>query len=209
VDRIEALRCAAWASCRAREQTFRARCGPTKPFSGGMKPYRARHEDGRKQTSGSIAVRTNNGVRSCQHSLPSSTGSFARHVWRRCASNTSRRSANGVVGSQIPAKQRGFQMRKTILIAAFAILSTTAYAGPSRGLSLATNEDPTTTLPSTQSADVAAPTPAGAAQPTPAPTPVAAPAQANQPTERAKPRKTQMTPEARVIYELHRHGIYW
>ena len=186
-----------------------ARCGLTKPFSGGTKPYRARHEDGRKRTLGTLAARTNNGVRSCQHSLPSSTASFAGLVWRRCASNTSRRSADGVFGSQIPAKQRGFQMRKAILIAAIAILSTTAYAGPSRGLSVATNEESTTTLPSAQNADVAAPTPAAAAQPTPAPTPAAAPAEASRPTERAKPKKAHMTTEARVIYELHRHGIYW
>jgi hypothetical protein len=101
-------------------------------------------------------------------------------------------------------------MRKTILIAAIAVLSTQAYAGPSRSLSLATNEDPTTTLPTTQKADVAAPAPAAAAQPTPsAPTPASAPAAANKPTEPAKPKKQHMTSEARVIYELHRHGIYW
>jgi hypothetical protein len=100
-------------------------------------------------------------------------------------------------------------MRKAILIAAIAILSTTAYAGPSRGLSVATNEESTTTLPSAQNADVAAPAPAAAAQPTPAPTPAAAPAEASRPTERAKPKKAHMTTEARVIYELHRHGIYW
>jgi hypothetical protein len=94
-------------------------------------------------------------------------------------------------------------MRNTILIAAIAILSTNAYAGPSRGLSLVTNEDPT--LQSTQRADVAAP--AAADQPTP--TCAAAPVQANQPTERAKPKKQHMTTEVRVIYELHRYGIYW
>jgi hypothetical protein len=97
-------------------------------------------------------------------------------------------------------------MRNTILIAAIAVLSTNAYAGPSRGLSLATNEDPT--LQSTQRSDIAAP--AAAAQTTPsAPTCAAAPAEANQPTERAKPKKQHMTTEVRVIYELHRHGIYW
>jgi hypothetical protein len=96
-------------------------------------------------------------------------------------------------------------MRNTILIAAIAILSTNAYAGPSRGLSLATNEEPT--LQSTQRANVAAP--AAAVEPTPsAPTCAAAPVQANQPTERAKPKKQHMTTEVRVIYELHRYGIY-
>jgi hypothetical protein len=100
-------------------------------------------------------------------------------------------------------------MRKAILIAAIAILSTSAYAGPSRGLSVATNEDPATTLPSPQKADVAAPAPAEAAEPTPslAPTPAVAPT--SQPSERPRPKRQHMTTEARVIYELHRHGIYW
>jgi hypothetical protein len=97
-------------------------------------------------------------------------------------------------------------MRNTILIAAIAILSTNAYAGPSRGLSLATKEDPT--LQSTQRTDVAAP--AAAVEPTPsAPTFAAAPVEANRPTERAKPKKQHMMTEVRVIYELHRRGIYW
>jgi hypothetical protein len=98
-------------------------------------------------------------------------------------------------------------MRKAILSAAIAILATTAYAGPSRGLSAAVNENPATTLPSAQCADVAAPTPAVAAQPTPATTPAAAPAEASQPTEQAKPKKDHKTTEAQLIYELHRHGI--
>lgn len=61
---------------------------------------------------GSIAIRTSNGVRSCQHYLPSSTASFAGPVWRRCVSNTSRRSANGVFGRQSSAKQRDLRCAK-------------------------------------------------------------------------------------------------
>lgn len=63
----------------------------------------------------------NNGVGSCQQCLPSSTAHFAKPAWRRCASNTSRWSAKGA-SDAISTKQREFQMRNTILIAAIAIL---------------------------------------------------------------------------------------
>lgn len=96
-------------------------------------------------------------------------------------------------------------MRRTILIAAVVLLSTNAYAGPSRGLSVATNEDTTTTLPTTQKPDIAAP--AVATEPAPSATTAAAPT--NQPTERPRQKKQHVTTEARIIYELHRHGIYW
>lgn len=96
-------------------------------------------------------------------------------------------------------------MRKMVLIAAIAILSTDAYAGPSRGLSLATNEDPT--LQPTQRADSRR-----------------RPQLLNRrhqrqrvprhhrltsPQNRPCRKKPPMTTEARVIYQLHRHGIYW
>jgi len=105
-------------------------------------------------------------------------------------------------------------MRKIILIAAIAVLSTNASAGPSRGLSVASSEDPLATLPTPQKVEALAPAPAVAERPAP---PTAAPATADKPaelgkdkpTEQAKPKKKRMTTEARVIYELHRHGIYW
>lgn len=52
----------------------------TKPFSDGTKPYRARHEGGRKRTSARMAEPMNSGVRSCQYSLPSSIARFAKPV---------------------------------------------------------------------------------------------------------------------------------
>src|SRR5260370_42351351 len=44
--------------------------------------------------------------------------------------------------SQQPPNHRGFHMRKYILIAAMVLVSATAQAGVSRGLTLASNDEP-------------------------------------------------------------------
>lgn len=120
-------------------------------------------------------------------------------------------------------------MRKLILIAAISLLTTQAHAGGPRSLSLAaTNagqqatEQPTaaaapqtTQAPNVQTATTApTSTPPTAAAPvatapvaTTATQPTAAPVAST--TETAKPKRRQPSTEARVIRELHRHGIYW
>lgn len=91
-------------------------------------------------------------------------------------------------------------MRKLILIATMSLLVTQAYAGGSRSLSLAaTNASQATEQPAPASTSPAAP-----AQTVTAAQPAAAPA-----AETAKPKHRQPSTEARVIRELHRHGIYW
>lgn len=130
-------------------------------------------------------------------------------------------------------------MRKLILIAAIALLATEAHAGGSRSLSLAASsanqqaEQPATTAPvppeasqapappqasnvqtatsaPTSTAPAATPAPATAAAPTAAApaTPTAAPMTTSA-TETTKAKRRQPSTEARVIRELHRHGIYW
>ncbi len=100
-------------------------------------------------------------------------------------------------------------MRKLILIAAvsFAAMSG-AQAGQSRGLSLASAEpaQAITQQPAVQSATApktAETVPAPAAQ---QPTP---PASSADRTEASRPRAKRVSTEARIIRELHRHGIYW
>ncbi|WP_027533157.1 hypothetical protein [Bradyrhizobium sp. WSM3983] len=114
-------------------------------------------------------------------------------------------------------------MRKLILIVTMSLLASQAYAGGSRSLSLAaTNasqatEQPAATAPS-QAAEAPTATPPANAQTatttqastTPAQTATAPAAMPAQPTtETAKPKHRQPSTEARVIRELHRHGIYW
>jgi hypothetical protein len=115
-------------------------------------------------------------------------------------------------------------MRKYILIAAMVLVSATAQAGVSRGLTLASNDEPAI---SEQPKAVEAPKSVDAVQPADAPKYVERPAavdtttpapQADQakPADKniqahkdEKPRHKRGSTEARVIYELHRHGIYW
>jgi hypothetical protein len=119
-------------------------------------------------------------------------------------------------------------MRKFVLIAAFVLLSATAQAGVTRGLTLASSDDPATAAQQSKVPDqaVVAPKTSDAQQPAGTPAFVARPAavdisaQAPQP-DQARPekhaatvraersRRKHETTEARVIYELHRHGIYW
>jgi hypothetical protein len=137
-------------------------------------------------------------------------------------------------------------MRKFILITTMVLASATAQAG-SRGLTLASNEEPAAAAPAqavdTKPADTkpldakpadlkpvdAKPAEAKPAEVLPAETPkyVDRPAAlGSKPQQSAdqcpctgsagtdapktvKPKRRHESTEARVIYELHRHGIYW
>ena len=125
----------------------------------------------------------------------------------------------------------GVSMRKLILIAAMSLLTTQAFAGGPRSLSLAaTNanqpaaEQPATpaapqapaatpqtniqTATTTQASTPPATPTQAATTPTATPAPsTAAPAAST--TAAAKPKHREPSTEARVIRELHRHGIYW
>ena len=111
-------------------------------------------------------------------------------------------------------------MRKFILIAAMVLASATAQAGGGRGLVLASNDEPAAAEPSN----------AVEAKPAEAPKYVERPPAVDTKTEQSKPtaepskpvasknaeplkaeksRRRHESTEARVIYELHRHGIYW
>jgi hypothetical protein len=104
-------------------------------------------------------------------------------------------------------RKKGIEMRKFILIAAISLVSATANAGPSRSLSLASSETPPAAEQSKteQTADA----PAVERPKLVAPQEQANPATADRPESAAKPKKKRVSTEARVIYELHRHGIYW
>ena len=103
-------------------------------------------------------------------------------------------------------------MRKFILIAALVLVSATAQAGTTRGLTVASNEEPATEV-------------AKAAE---APKYAARPAAVDTTTQRLKAERAKQLAErdprllraeqakrrrgailARVVYVLHRHGIYW
>ncbi len=127
-------------------------------------------------------------------------------------------------------------MRKFILITTMVLVSATAQAGP-RSLTMASNEEPAAAAPAqavdTKPADAkpvdAKPVDAKPAEAQPAETPkyvdrpaavdnkpqqaadqcpCTAPASADAP-KTVKPKRRHESTEARVIYELHRHGIYW
>jgi hypothetical protein len=122
-------------------------------------------------------------------------------------------------------------MRKLVLIAAMSLLATQAHAGGPRSLSLAATsasqpaaEQPATAAAQqapaqTPSANVQTATtrPASSPPATTAPAataPAVAPAQSTaapvaRTTETTKPKHREPSMEARVIRELHRHGIYW
>jgi hypothetical protein len=117
-------------------------------------------------------------------------------------------------------------MRKLILIATMSLLASQAYAGGPRSLSLSATsasqatEQPATTAPpqATQVPTATPPTNVQTATTTPASTPPAAPVQtatapaatpAQPTTVTTKPKHREPSTEARVIRELHRHGIYW
>ncbi len=105
-------------------------------------------------------------------------------------------------------------MRKFVLIAAMVLASASAQAAGSRGLTLAFNDEP---VAATQPAPAAAP--ADAPKYVERPSAVDAKATADQPkvdaktdgrpVVKAEKKRHHESTEARVIYELHRHGIYW
>ena len=112
-------------------------------------------------------------------------------------------------------------MRKFILIAATVLASATAQAGSFRNLTMAANDQPG--VAETSGVDKTTEQPAveapkfverPAAVETKADEPKAEPAkpvaEKNVETPKVeKPKRKRMSTEARVIYELHRHGIYW
>jgi hypothetical protein len=116
-------------------------------------------------------------------------------------------------------------MRKFILVAALVLASASAQAAGSRSLTLASSDDQATaaTEPAKPADTAEAPKAAEQATPANAPKYVDRPAAVNtaaeapaadaarpapvQKTERRKPRRDWT--EARIIGELHRHGIYW
>jgi hypothetical protein len=118
-------------------------------------------------------------------------------------------------------------MRKFILITAMVLASATAQAGVSRGLALASNDEPAAVeqaketakeAPKTVEAPNATEAPKFVDRPAPVTTtteaPTVEPAKAvadknPQAPKVEKPKRRRESTEARVIYELHRHGIYW
>ena len=118
-------------------------------------------------------------------------------------------------------------MRKFMLITAMVLVSATAQAGGQRSLTLASSDEPTKSV-DTKPADVtpaeAAPAeapkyverpavvdtqPATQCQPaasTNADAPKVAPKET---TTAEKPKRRHQSTEARIISELHRHGVYW
>ena len=108
-------------------------------------------------------------------------------------------------------------MRKFVLIAAMVLVSATAQAGASRSLTLASNDEVTAAeQPKAAEAPVEAPKyverPAAVDTATPAPKGDAPKPVADkdiQAPKAAKSKHRHESTEARVIYELHRHGIYW
>jgi hypothetical protein len=91
-----------------------------------------------------------------------------------------------------------------IALAGAIFAATGAQAGPSRNLSLASvdpspqAEQPTATAPQAAPTSTATPT-------------AETPKQSPQTTavEPSKPKARHVSTEARIISELHRHGIYW
>jgi hypothetical protein len=99
-------------------------------------------------------------------------------------------------------------MRKFMLVAAIFLTSTAAYAGPSRGLSLASADPNQPAIDQQQTSPTSAVQQPAATNPAPqtqSKTPVAD----ERPTQISRPKRRSDPIEARIIYELHRHGIYW
>ena len=108
-------------------------------------------------------------------------------------------------------------MRKFILIAAMVLASATAQAGESRSMTMATNDEPAAAGPA-KAVETPKETPKYVERPAavdtatqPAKADDAKPVAENtiQPQKADKPKRRREPTEARVIYELHRHGIYW
>jgi hypothetical protein len=115
-------------------------------------------------------------------------------------------------------------MRRFALIAAMLLASASAHAGQSRGLALASTDDPAAVTPST-TLDEAKPSdplkpldaPKYAERPPLDTTPAPMQPRADKLSTKANARlalaavkkRHHASTEARVISELHRHGIYW
>ena len=111
-------------------------------------------------------------------------------------------------------------MRKYILITAMVLASATAHAGERNLTRVASSDEPAVTAPAkpADAEPAAAPTsPQYVERPSVTPATDCAPkASADAPkvapretTASEKPRRRHISTEARVISELHRHGIYW
>jgi hypothetical protein len=109
-------------------------------------------------------------------------------------------------------------MRKFVLIAAMVVMSTTAQAGQSRSLTLASADQPAASTEPAKATEVATPaeTPKFVERPSAVGT-TTAPVQpkadtatpVRQTAKADKPKHKKYWTEARIIGELHRHGIYW
>ena len=118
-------------------------------------------------------------------------------------------------------------MRKFLLITAMVLASATAQASSSRSLILASNDEPAAVdqtkqapkeAPKAVEAPIATEAPKFVDRPAPVTTTTEAPrtepakavADKNPQAPKVdKPTRRRESTEARVIYELHRHGIYW
>ena len=121
-------------------------------------------------------------------------------------------------------------MRKFILITAMVLASAAAQAGPMRGLTLASNDQPAAAAqakpveqkpaetPKAVEAPAASEAPTYVARPAAVGTATAAPEadttkpvaeKASRTSSTEKPKRRRESTEARVIRELNRHGIYW
>ena len=99
-------------------------------------------------------------------------------------------------------------MRKLVLIAAITLASHAANAGPSRSLSLAT-ADATPQVTEQPKTPAAEPTAVERAKPATPQEAAKDPARGDKPAVGMTPKRRHVSTEARIIYELHRHGIYW
>ncbi len=104
-------------------------------------------------------------------------------------------------------------MRKFILIAAMVLVSATAHAGVKRGLTMAANDEQPAATDQTKPAEtpkyVERPAAVAPAAQTPAAEPSKPVADKDVSAKTATRKHKRSLTEARVIYELHRHGIYW
>src|ERR1700744_100241 len=101
-------------------------------------------------------------------------------------------------------------MRRIILVTALVLVSASAQARISRGLTLASSNDAAVTEPSS-TVDAPKDVQKGVQKPvdiTAADQPGTDPSKPAPEMKVGKPKPSHRSTEARVIYELHRHGIY-
>ena len=104
-------------------------------------------------------------------------------------------------------------MRKFILVATLVLASASAQAGAPRGLALASDEPAAAEQPKAAETPKATDAPKYVERP-PAVEPATDQPKVGQPKsapdKRAeRPRRHRGLTGARIVYELHRHGIYW